>query len=205
MGITSSKQRLWGADRRGRMEIEPDRQEDPGRRFDLTETPRFPDNAGPGKTLRCQLSQSCATVGRACENRNGNTRENRLPMLPMADLREIVGAHQPDEIDSRPTPLQRGKCVGSEMRTESRFEIEDTNARIAGDAHCTCDAFLQGSHAGGGLERVLRRDQPPDFIEAKALQRLAADMQMALMRGIERAAEQADAPLRQMTEAGDLA
>jgi hypothetical protein len=76
---------------------------------------------------------------------------------------------------------------------------------VLGDHLCAGDALAQRAHAGRGLERILRRDQPPDFIKAEALQRLAADMQMALMRRIERAAEQADVLLRQMTEARDLA
>jgi hypothetical protein len=44
------------------------------------------------------------------------------------------------------------------------------------------------------FQRVLRRDEPPDFVELDAAQRLAADMEMALMGRIERAAEQPDAP-----------
>jgi hypothetical protein len=66
------------------------------------------------------------------------------------------------------------------------------------------DTVAKFAHAGGCLQRILRRDQPPDLVEAEALQRLAADMQMALMGGIEGAAEQADAPLRQMAEAGNV-
>jgi hypothetical protein len=101
--------------------------------------------------------------------------------------------------------LQLGERVGSEMRAESRLEIEDADARITGDARRHGDALFKGPHAGGGLQRILRRDQPPDLVETKALQRLAADVQMALMRRVERAAEQPDTPLRQMAEPGDPA
>jgi len=179
------------------MEIELDRQERPGRRLDLAETWRFPDNTRPGKTLRCQPSQGFLTVRRACKNRNGNTRENALPILPVADLREIVGPHQPHKIDSRPARLQRGECVDGEMRAESGLEIEDADAPIMlRNGFGARDALAELAHAGGRLQRILRCDQPPDFIEAETLQRLAADMQMALMRRVERAAKQADVPLR---------
>src|SRR4249919_3133587 len=54
----------------------------------------------------------------------------------------------------------------------------------------------QRLHAVVALQRVLRRDQPPHFVEAEAFQRFEADMTVAFVRGIERAAEQADAAAR---------
>ena len=186
------------------MRIELDRQENPYRGRDLAEAPRFPDNARPGKTLRCQLSQGFLTVGRAGKNRNGKPREDRLPIAPMPDLCEIVGAHQPDETEPRPATLKRRQRVGGEMRPESLLEIEHADAPI-GRGQCLGAGETIGklAHAGDRLQRILRRHQPPDLVEAEPLQRLAADMEMALMRRVERAAEQADAPLRQMAEAGD--
>src|SRR4029453_8714804 len=64
------------------------------------------------------------------------------------------------------------------------------------------DGGGQRLHAVVGLERVLRRDQPPDFVQAEPLQRLEADMAMALVRGIERAAQKADAARRVPRHAG---
>ena len=43
------------------------------------------------------------------------------------------------------------------------------------------------------LERIARRQQPPDAIELQALDRKQADGAMRRVRRIERAAEQADA------------
>jgi hypothetical protein len=107
----------------------------------------------------------------------------------MTDLREIVGAHQPDEMCARIARLQRRERVGGEMRTKPGFKIKDPNARIAGDAHRTRDALCKRRHAGDGLQRILRRDQPPDLVEAEALQGFEADMAMAVMSRVERAAE----------------
>jgi hypothetical protein len=108
-------------------------------------------------------------------------------------------------LDSRPAALQRGERIGGELRAESRLEIEDTDTLIVLRNRLGAGkALAELAHAGGRLQRILRRDQPPDLVEAETLQRLAADMQMAFMCGVERAAEQADAPLRQMTKAGDV-
>src|SRR5262249_4971141 len=49
-------------------------------------------------------------------------------------------------------------------------------------------------HAAHRLQRVLRRDQPPDLVEVELLQGELADMKMPAMRRVERAAEEADPP-----------
>jgi hypothetical protein len=123
----------------------------------------------------------------------------------VADLREVVGAHQPHETRAWRARLQRGQRVGSKMRPEPRFKIEDADAGIAGGALGTGDAFGKRRHAGDGLQRILRRDQPPNFVEAEAFQGFEADMAMAIMGGVERAAEQPDAAFRQMVETERIA
>lgn len=49
-------------------------------------------------------------------------------------------------------------------------------------------------HAVLGFKRVLRRYQPPQFIQAQPFEGLQTDMQMAFMRRVEGATEQADPP-----------
>jgi hypothetical protein len=56
------------------------------------------------------------------------------------------------------------------------------------------EALGEGRHAKGGLQWVLRRHQPPHFVKIEGTQRQAADVQVAAMRRVERAAEQPDAP-----------
>ena len=52
---------------------------------------------------------------------------------------------------------------------------------------------LEIRHAGDRLERILRRHQPPQGVEAEAVERPMADMEMAPVGRVERAPEEADA------------
>ena len=118
----------------------------------------------------------------------------------MADLRQIVGAHQPDEMLARMDRTERYDGVGGVASRELRFDREHANARIAGEGVGSSEAPRQGRHSGRGFQRILRRDEPPDLVEIQALQRFEADMAMTLMRGVEGAAEEADPRFRQMPE-----
>ena len=92
---------------------------------------------------------------------------------------------------------QRPHRVEGEARAQHQLGRIDADARMAADDLARAgDAGRQRLHAVVGLERVLRRDQPPHLVEPEPLQRLEADMAMALVRGIERAAQKADAARR---------
>jgi hypothetical protein len=58
--------------------------------------------------------------------------------------------------------------------------------------HGRSEAVGEGCHAAHRLQRVLRRDQPPDLVERELAQRELADVEVAAMRRVERPAEQAD-------------
>src|SRR4029077_577741 len=74
------------------------------------------------------------------------------------------------------------------------FDIGDPDAAVGGGERSRLlQALGEGRHPGNRLERVLRRDQPPHLVEVEMLQCLAADMQVAAMRRIERPAKQSDA------------
>jgi hypothetical protein len=64
-----------------------------------------------------------------------------------------------------------------------------------------CKTAVRRRHVHGRLERVLWRYQPPHLVEAKPPQRLKAQMDVAVMGGIEGSAEQADAPRWRMADA----
>jgi len=64
----------------------------------------------------------------------------------------------------------------------------------------TGEPALKGRHAALRLQRILRRDKPPDLIQVEPLQRLDADMAMAGMSGVEGTAENADPSRRQLAE-----
>ena len=55
------------------------------------------------------------------------------------------------------------------------------------------DALRERGEPARVLERIARRHQPPDPVEAEPLHRQQAGREMRLVRRIERAAEQADA------------
>src|SRR5213592_170468 len=76
--------------------------------------------------------------------------------------------------------------------TDDSFETADIDARIVGDLERSAGAFGEAVQSPGILERIARRQQPPDAIELQALDRKQADGAMRRVRRIERTAEQAD-------------
>jgi urocanate hydratase len=55
-----------------------------------------------------------------------------------------------------------------------------------------CQPCGEGFHAGGAFEWILRADKPPDLIKIQGTTRLKRNMNMAIMRWIERTANKAD-------------
>jgi len=125
-----------------------------------------------------------------------------LPTPPAADLRQIVGAHQPDETGARKAPLQRVQRVGGIAGAEPRLDIGHLDALVGHHRGGGRHPIGERRHAADRFQRVLRRDQPPDLVEPEPSQRLAADVQMAVMGGVERAAEQPDAAPPPVAERG---
>jgi hypothetical protein len=76
------------------------------------------------------------------------------------------------------------------------LEIADPDARMRRrDASRAGEAIGKWRHARNRLQGVLRRDQPPDFVEVEMPERGQAQMQMAPMRRVERTAEKPDPAL----------
>ena len=113
----------------------------------------------------------------------------------MADLHEIVPAHQPDKAQPRKTLVQHLQGIGGVMRpSQSVFEIADNDAPTSGgDPPCSFEPNRERRHAGSRLQWVLRRDQPPYLIKIQPFEAGQAQMQMAGVSRVERAAEQPDA------------
>src|SRR5690348_6301318 len=116
------------------------------------------------------------------------------PPLPTPNLVEVVGAHQPDEAGPREASLEGGNRVRRVARAEPRLDVGRLDARIAGGDDGGGEARLEGGHAACRLQRVLRRDEPPDLVEIETPQRFEAEMEVAAMRRVERPADQADPP-----------
>src|SRR5260221_745906 len=131
---------------------------------------------------------------RAGEYGDWNGVEDVLPTPPIWDLGEVVATHQPAEMGVRKAPAKPLQRIGRIGGAESGFDPADPDAAVGGGERSgLLQALGEGRHASNRLQRVLRRDQPPHLVEVETLQRLAADMQVAAMRGIERTAEQPDA------------
>jgi len=120
----------------------------------------------------------------------------------VTELREIVGTHQPDEASPRKAAFQRAQRVGGVTRAQPRLDIGNPDALVADDRRGGCDAVGERRHAVDRLQRILRRDEPPDLVELEMAQRLAADVQVAAMGRVERAAEQADTSPAAIAERG---
>ncbi|GGF12295.1 hypothetical protein GCM10011611_17380 [Aliidongia dinghuensis] len=54
------------------------------------------------------------------------------------------------------------------------------------------EPLVERRHALDRLQRILRRDEPPDLVELEMLQRQQADVAMAAVRRVEGAAQQPD-------------
>ena len=180
-----------GADRRrgGRVRTQP--HEHPGRRRAARQLRRARlRHPGDGQAMCHGPRHRSIRIGMPLENRNRAGGEDRPPVPPARQLGQVVGAHQPDEPVPGPCgqPAQR---VGGVAGAEPRLQRQHPQARVTGDRRRPGHALGQRRHAGLGLERVLRRDQPPDLVQLQPLQRLQADVAVAGVRRIERAAEQA--------------
>ena len=149
------------------------------------------------------------SVGRRCRpapvaNRTGGQRPRPgrcgryRPSAPSAgsapDCRPPISHTKRSCGKRRAQGLQR---VGREIRAaEAVFDIAHADPRVTGrDPPRLRQPFDERRHAGDRLQRVLRRDHPPDLVEAEAAQRQLAEMQVTLMSRVERAAQQPDAAM----------
>ena len=93
------------------------------------------------------------------------------------------------------------------MRAERRLDAGHADARVARDLRGRrVTRRARSSERRARLQRILRRDQPPHLIEPERPQAHQADLPVALMGGIEGAAEYADAhPGEMLRQRDDVA
>ena len=167
-----------------------------GRRHQRQPARRGDRQPCPGEAPGGQAGERLQTDARPGENSDRNRAENLLPPVPIWELGEVIATHQPDETGARKAPAQRLQRVGGIGRAEFRLNACDDDAPVLGrDLAGLRQALGKGGHPDGRLQRILRRDQPPDLVKAEPLQGEAADMEMAAMGRVERSAEQADPPM----------
>ena len=133
----------------------------------------------------------------------GNPAHQLQPAKPARQLLEDVGPHQPDETHARELtqqPAQRVDCVA---RAEHRLNRAGDHAAAIRDVARGPQAPVERRHAAPRLQRIAGRHEQPDLIEPQSFACEIDDVAMALMRRIERAAEQADAHSPSVTEPWD--
>lgn len=145
------------------------------------------------KTLERLARGGRLSIGPAIEYRNGKRLEDILPAAPVLEIGQIVGAHNPDEAMARMAAAQTCDGVRAVRAVPAPFAIAHPNRRVAGEAPRRGQTLFERRHAAFRFKRILRRHQPPQFIQTEPFDGLKADMKMAFMRRIERAAEQTDA------------
>ena len=130
------------------------------------------------------------SIGPAVEDRNGKGLEDLLPAPPVREIGQIVGAHDPNKLVTRMVSPDAVNSIDGISTAVASLAIAYADCWMARLALDGCIPLLEWGHACHGFQRILRRNQPPQFIQAKPVDGLTADMKMALMGRIERAAEQ---------------
>ena len=105
--------------------------------------------------------------------------------MPLVDLRQDIGAHQPDKSDVRKAAFKGVDGINRIVCTELMFEIGDLYIGAVRELLCRLEQLVPRCHARPRFQGVLRRDKPPYLVEGKPPERQPTDMQMAAMGRVE--------------------
>ena len=167
---------------------------DPGRRLFLRQPPgRGFGNAEPGEGLPGNPGRGVKAWPEPIDDHDRYQGGDIAPTLPAVEAAQIVGPHDPDEMDLGAAANQVGDGFVAVARADFGLEIGDVDARVMGERLRGLDALLERRETACVLERIARRHQPPHAVETDALHGEQAGAAVRRMRRIERAAEQADA------------
>ena len=136
--------------------------------------------------------RSRLSIGPAIKDRNGKRLKDLMPAPPAHEISQIISAHNPDELVARVLAPDPTNSIGGILAAIALLTIADTNRWMARFALGGSVSLFEWLHACQGFQRVLRRNNPPQFIQAKPIDSLPPDMEMAVMGGIERTTEQSD-------------
>ena len=113
--------------------------------------------------------------------------------LPAGKADKIIGPHQPAEPVLRAALLQCPQGLIGECRPDPDLWCDYPNAGVAGNKMAgPGKAGAKRGHVGAVLQRVLRAHKPPDFVEVKLPRGADRQVEMPLMRRVERPAKQPD-------------
>ena len=160
----------------------------------------------PASVCRCKSKSPIGPSGnrtggpkfasRPHDNRDWIVLDDPAPLAPMVETCKIVGTHDPDEVDAgieRPHRFQR---VSRESGSQFTLQVGHHQPGMPGAPVRSLHPLRHRSRRIR-LERVARRDQPPDLVQPAPFERLQRDVKMARMRGIERPPEQSDSHARE--------
>ena len=128
-------------------------------------------------------------------DRNRHHARQVAPTPPLVELSHSIFAHQPDKPVAGPAANQASDRIHRVARPTSRLEIADLDPASA--SHCTrrCKAGGIRCHIpGAGLQRIARRYQPPDFVEAKCLHRGKTNRPMGPVGRVKTSPKKTDQP-----------
>lgn len=141
----------------------------------------------------CRTCMGAPIIARTGDDRNRNLTGDVAPPFPAMELRQIVGAHQPDEAVIGVQPGQLGERIGGVARLDPLLDRRDADRRMPGYRTGGGHARLERGHAGLVLQGVAGRDHPPHFVKIERTQGMERQPPMPAMRRIERSAEKTDA------------
>ena len=141
---------------------------------------------------RCARQARPNSILGSGDNGDGHGFKYAVPIGPVMNSGQIVRAHQPDEMGRGIAALEMVKEFHCPGGPEPGLDIADLHARLVGDGLDRSEAALE--IAGRiALERILRRDKPPDLIKAQPAHGCPGHMPVAGMGRIKTAAKQAGA------------
>jgi hypothetical protein len=128
-------------------------------------------------------------------------------MTPVVKIWQSVASEQPNEPVAGVPGLQFPHRINGVACPSAGFEVADADGGAARLLFGRRETGFEGRHILSALlERVARRDQPPDLVEPEFAHGGQADVPVPAMRRIERAAEEADARhARQLAWAAEAA
>ena len=149
------------------------------------------DSAGPKSVCR-QTTYRPKRIGGASKDRNGKRMKDLLPPLPFWDLDQVICPHDPDKTCPGIGLGQRSHSVGGEACLQPLLDCRHQDPWVGSDLARPRYPNGEGRHPIARFEGVLRRNQPPNAIEAETLQRFQAYIAVAVMGWVERPTKQAD-------------
>ena len=108
-----------------------------------------------------------------------------VPIVPFGKLNEIIGSYDPDKSGVGKSCDEYSDNINRIFRTKTVFQIGYAKGWMGGDSFCLHHARLKVGGMVSAFEGVLRRDQPPHFLEVETLQCMPCYVAVPFMGRVE--------------------